>query len=110
MVCLWLLLERPFHNAELPGLFGKAKLQWNFKADLHITTSCNCAPANVIAKCQAPVAKDEFRKPGPEKQPAYINITAAWAVDREFVIYSFLGVVGPMVTPGSPDALGGQKH
>ena len=38
------------------------------------------------------------------------NITAAWAVDREFVIYSFLGVVGPMVPPGSPDALGEQKH
>ena len=40
----------------------------------------------------------------------YSNITAAWAVDREFVIYSFLGVVGPMVPPGSPDALGEQKH
>ena len=38
-----------------------------------------------------------------------INITAAWAVDREFVIYSFLGVVGPMVPPGSPDALGKAK-
>ena len=37
------------------------------------------------------------------------NITAAWAVDREFVIYSFLGVVGPMVPPGSPDALGKAK-
>ena len=38
-----------------------------------------------------------------------LNITAAWAVDREFVIYSFLGVVGPMVPPGSPDALGKAK-
>ena len=38
-----------------------------------------------------------------------INITAAWAVDREFVIYIFLGVVGPMVPPGSPDALGKAK-
>ena len=37
------------------------------------------------------------------------NITAAWAVDREFVIYIFLGVVGPMVPPGSPDALGKTK-
>ena len=42
---------------------------------------------------------------------AYVyNITAAWAVDREFVIYSFLAVVGPMVPPGSADALGEQKH
>ena len=39
-----------------------------------------------------------------------LNITAAWAVDREFVIYIFLDVVGPMVPPGSPDALGEQKH
>ena len=38
-----------------------------------------------------------------------INITAAWAVDREFVIYIFLGVVGPMVPSASPDALGKAK-
>ena len=39
----------------------------------------------------------------------HYNITAAWAVDREFVLHIFLGVVGPMVPPGSPDCLGKAK-
>ena len=52
---------------------------------------------------------DRFMPSKPANLRDPYNITAAWAVDREFVIYSFLGVVGPMVPPGSPDALGKAK-
>ena len=55
------------------------------------------------------IGNSEFSAPS-GSETLEVNKTAAWAVDREFVIYSFLGVVGPMVTPGSPDALGEQTH
>ena len=40
----------------------------------------------------------------------FIQVNAAWAVDREFVIFFLWGRGGPNGAPGSPDALGKQKH